>query len=92
MPRHLLLALACASSLSACATGSKLTGDQQLELIRRLGEYGCGGSIQIGASGATGQLGGGASANFNFTGECPKRTPPTAVFGTPANAPPAPPT
>ncbi len=59
--------------LSGCAGQAKLTGDQQLELIRRLGEYGCGGSLSIDAGAAAGQIGGEAHASFAFDGRCPER-------------------
>jgi len=81
MPRHrvfplfLALMLPLAGCLSGCATGAALTGDQKLELIRRLGEYGCGGDIRVDVGGETGQLGGGAHAGFTFNGKCPERPP-----------------
>ncbi len=70
--KHIVIVAALA--LSACATNREpLTGDQQLELIRRLGEYGCGGTFAIAAGAGAGQMGGEAHGSFDFRGSCPER-------------------
>lgn len=72
MTRIIALALA-ALPLSGCITSQvvkDLTPEAKAALAQKFMER-CGGTVQIGANGGTGQLGGGFTANFQLTGTCP---------------------
>lgn len=83
--KRLLIAAAIAASsiaLSGCVTGfvRDLSPDAKKELALKFLER-CGGTVNIGAGGATGQLGGGAHAEFQLTGVCPQPDAPRGAPG-----------
>ena len=95
----IVAALAVASlSLSGCITSQivkDLTPEAKERLALKFFER-CGGTVNIGAGGASGQLGGGVHGEFQLNGTCPTPTAPTLqviplsqLGTTPATTPPA---
>ena len=61
-------------SLSGCITSQvirDLSPEAKAALAQKFMDR-CGGTVQIGANGGTGQMGGGFTANFQLTGSCPE--------------------
>lgn len=85
------LSLAAAVSLSACATGSKLTPAQAHQMFTDFKEAGCGGDVAIDAGAAGGQLGGEAHASIGLHGKCPTALELQAAKAAAAPPPPRPP-
>lgn len=71
MTFRILAITALAVSLSACATGAKLTPAQSHQMFIDWRDAGCGGRVDIEAGAAAGQLGGEVHANLGLHGECP---------------------
>ena len=55
--------------LSGCIT-SKITPEQQINLINAFSDAGCKGTVHVSTGGATGQLGGGFHAEASLDGSC----------------------
>lgn len=87
------LVAAAGLALSGCLTASvvkDLTPEAKKELALKFLDR-CGGTVNIGAGGGSGQIGGGFQANFQLTGTCPTpeapRIVPLAELGKPIAAP-----
>ena len=95
MPK-ILAVLIVALGLTGCATLFAKTVLQDISPeakgeIAKLFIQRCGGTVNIGATGATGQLGGAISADYRLAGTCPvPEAPVTPIkkFGLPPAAPP----
>jgi hypothetical protein len=78
--RTVLSAGASAFALSACATGDSVARLQAARaIIQELHTARCGGSFDLDAGAATGQLGGGAHFDLDIEAECPVGDAPAPV-------------
>lgn len=74
-----LIACTAALALSGCMTGGKLTPEVAHQLITDFHSAGCGGSVDLKAGAATGQLGGEGHISLDLRGECPVGDAPKVV-------------
>lgn len=68
-----------ALSLSGCMTASKLTPETAHQLMSDFHNAGCGGSVDLNAGAAAGQLGGEGHITLSLHGECPVGDKPAVV-------------